>query len=149
MKCGFATVLVLIMSAALTTTVLTLWHNVSNSVDITIEHECATRLAGYAECVISYGIAIVQKHFDLVHRELGNQALSFDMNDAMVQLGATAGSARLALSKPTIMYNNLTCIVLNGIVEQGDYRCHIRCLVMKNKKDGQCSVDGYTFVTSL
>ena len=149
MKHGFATVLVLIMSLALSAAVLTFWHHVSNSVDISIEHERTARLTGYAECIIFYGTAMVQKHLDLMYRELHNQALSFEMDDVMVALGSHTGSARLILSKPSPIDNDHAYIMLNVTVEQGGYKCQIRCLFIKQKNIGQCSFDGYTFVTSL
>ena len=149
MKRGFATIVVLIVSMALSTAVITFWHHVSNSIDISIEHERSVQLTGYVECIISYGVKIAYKHFDLIHRELGNRALSFNMNDVMVQLGGMTGAARLTFNKPTLTHSDRTGIIINGIVEQGDYKCHIRCLLIKQKNNDQFCIDGYTFVTSF
>jgi hypothetical protein len=149
MKKGFATVLVLIMSVALSMSVIAFWHTSSNVADIIIEKEKALQLSGYAECVIAYGIEVVSKHFDFFHNELEKQVLSFDMNDVIIQLGGTTELATLAIDRPKTITQKDQSIILNSTIEQGGYRCHIRCLVIKQKINDQCVIDGYTFVTSV
>jgi len=149
-RAGFATILVLLITAAVSMSVISLWHAISILSDITTEQRRQMYLEHYTHQVLIYGVDAVRKHFGFMYQQCTKHTLSCDVSDGVERLGAQGAQARLTFIKHDNIHNkNNRQMSVISIVEQGDCRCTIRCIICHEKSHDVYSIDGYTFVTSL